>query len=91
MTMDWKGLLTTFGVVFLAELGDKTQLATLGLAASGRSRLAVFVGSAAALVLASAIAAAGGAALGHVIPGVWLRRGAGALMVVLGVLLVVQR
>ena len=36
--MEWKLLASTFGLVFLAELGDKTQLATLSLAASGRSR-----------------------------------------------------
>ena len=54
--MDWKVLASTFLVVFLAELGDKTQLATLGLAAGSESRISVFVGAAFALVAASAIA-----------------------------------
>jgi Ca2+/H+ antiporter, TMEM165/GDT1 family len=42
--MDWKLALTTFGAVFLAELGDTTQLATLAFATNGRPRCAVFMG-----------------------------------------------
>jgi putative Ca2+/H+ antiporter (TMEM165/GDT1 family) len=56
--MDWKALVSTFGVVFLAELGDKTQLATFALTASGRSKTAVLIGSASALVLTSVLAVA---------------------------------
>jgi putative Ca2+/H+ antiporter (TMEM165/GDT1 family) len=54
--MDIKTLLTVFTTVFVAELGDKTQLATL-LFPSGRevSKLTVFLGAALALVLTSAI------------------------------------
>ena len=55
MEMDWKSILTTFGstflLVFLAELGDKTQLATLALAANSRSRWIVFVAASLALVV----------------------------------------
>jgi putative Ca2+/H+ antiporter (TMEM165/GDT1 family) len=83
--MDWKLLASTFGVVFLAELGDKTQLATLSLAAGGSSRWVVFAGSAAALVATSAIAVVGGEALSRVVSPEWLKRGAGVLFLVLGV------
>jgi putative Ca2+/H+ antiporter (TMEM165/GDT1 family) len=89
--MDWKALFSTFAVVFLAELGDKTQLATFALTASGRSRSAVLIGSASALVVTSVLAVVAGAALGKVIPPIWLRRGAGALMLALGALLLLQR
>jgi len=55
MEIDWKSILTTFGstflFVFLAELGDKTQLATLALAANSRSRWVVFVAASLALVV----------------------------------------
>jgi putative Ca2+/H+ antiporter (TMEM165/GDT1 family) len=89
--MEWKTFASTFAVVFLAELGDKTQLATLALTASGQSRLAVLIGAASALVLTSVLAVAVGTALGRAVPEVWLRRAAGALMVVLGVLLILHR
>jgi hypothetical protein len=61
--MDFKILLTTFGLIFLAELGDKTQLATFCFSADCNSRLSVFLGSAGALVLSSLIARSPGAEL----------------------------
>jgi putative Ca2+/H+ antiporter (TMEM165/GDT1 family) len=89
--MDLRMLLTTFGVVFLAELGDKTQLATLGLAASGRSRLAVFLGGSAALVLTTAIAVVLGEGLVQLVPALWIRRAAGVLFLVMGVLFLAEK
>lgn len=88
--MDWKLLFTTFGVVFLAELGDKTQLATLGFATEGHSRLPVFLGSAAALVLTSLIAVLAGGLVARWVPPVYLKRGAGVLFIALGVLAIVR-
>jgi len=66
--MDWKILFTVFTTVFLAELGDKTQLATLLFAADKEvSKWLVFVGASAALVLTSAIGVlAGGLISEHV-------------------------
>ena len=59
--MDTKLLATVFGIVFLAELGDKTQLATLLFASKSQGNLiAVFLGASVALVLASAIGVAAG-------------------------------
>ena len=85
--MDLKVLATVFSTVFLAELGDKTQLATLLYAADARNpKLTVFVAAAFALVLAAALAVLLGAGasrwlnpkylsviagLGFVIIGVW--------------------
>jgi len=84
--MDWKLFLSTFGAIFLAEMGDKTQIATLTFAAGGSSRWIVFAGSALALVATSAIAVLAGEAISRVVPPVWLHRAAGAVFVVLGVL-----
>jgi putative Ca2+/H+ antiporter (TMEM165/GDT1 family) len=82
--MDLKIMLTTFGMVFLAELGDKTQLATFAFSADSSSRMSVFLGSAAALVLTSLLAVLFGALVGRLVPPGYLRIGAGALFVVLG-------
>ena len=82
--MDWKLVGTTFVAVFIAELGDKTQLATLSFAASGSSRWPVFLGSALALVASSAIAVLAGEALARAVPPLVLQRLAGVLFVVLG-------
>ena len=62
--MDWKLFLTVFGTVFLAELGDKTQLATVLYAAEADSpKLTVFAAAALALVVSSAIGVIAGAAV----------------------------
>lgn len=82
--MDWKLVATTFATVFVAELGDKTQLATLTFATSGNSRWAVFIGSALALVATSALAVVGGEALTRVISPVLLKRVAGAAFLLMG-------
>jgi putative Ca2+/H+ antiporter (TMEM165/GDT1 family) len=82
---------STFGLVFLAELGDKTQLATLSLAASGKARLAVFVGAAGALVLTSAIAVLVGGTVARLVPEVWIQRAAGASFIIMGVLILVGK
>ena len=84
--MDLKLLASTFSLVFLAELGDKTQLATMTLAASGKQRLVVFLGASLALVATSAIAVLVGEGVARVVPEIWLRRVAGAGFVVLGTL-----
>ena len=53
--MDLKLLITVFAAVFMAELGDKTQLATMLFASDkGADKMAVFAGSALALVASSA-------------------------------------
>jgi putative Ca2+/H+ antiporter (TMEM165/GDT1 family) len=77
--MDFKMLLTTFGLIFLAELGDKTQLATFCFSADCNSRLSVFLGSAGALVLSSLIAVLFG-------PTNYIKIGAGVFFVIVGIL-----
>jgi len=82
--MDFKVMLTTFGMILLAELGDKTQLATFAFAAENKTRLAVFLGSAGALVLTSLLAVVFGSAVSRLIPPHYIRVGAGTLFIFIG-------
>jgi putative Ca2+/H+ antiporter (TMEM165/GDT1 family) len=62
--MHWKILSTVFASVFIAELGDKTQLATLLFAADKQAnKLVVFAGASLALILTSAIGVMAGSAI----------------------------
>lgn len=87
--MDIKVLFTTFLMIFLAELGDKTQLATFCFAADCDSKLSVFLGSAGALVVTSLIAVLLGSVLSKYIPAHFIKIGAGVTFIILGLLMVV--
>ena len=66
--MDIKLFATVFGTIFLAELGDKTQLATLLYASdASHSKLTVFAGAALALVVSSALGVLAGAAVSNLV------------------------
>ncbi len=84
-------MLATFAAVFLAELGDKTQLATLCLA-TNKCPWSVFAGSATALVIASLLAVVVGCQLQRldVIPTVWIKRSAAVLFLIMGVIMLIS-
>jgi putative Ca2+/H+ antiporter (TMEM165/GDT1 family) len=84
--MDLKMLATVFAAVFAAELGDKTQLATLLFAADREvSRWTIFAGASLALVAASAIGVAAGTLLAQYINPRYLHYLAGAGFVAIGI------
>ncbi len=84
--MEYKVLLTVFITVFIAELGDKTQLATMLFAADKEvSKLTVFVGASLALILASAIGVIAGSALSQYISEKQLSYFAGIGFVAIGI------
>ncbi len=86
MRMDIKLAATVFGVVFLAELGDKTQLATLLFAAkSPESLIIVFLGASLALVLTSAIGVLAGGLVAQYVSPKLLSYIAGAGFILIGV------
>ncbi len=89
--MDWKIMLTVFATVFVAELGDKTQLATM-LFASDRevSAWVVFIAASLALVLTSALGVLAGTLLSHWINPKMLGVLAGVAFIVIGVFTLVK-
>lgn len=85
--MLWKTVLTTFGLVFLAELGDKTQLTTMFLVAENKQPLAVFIGAALALICSTVVGVLAGTVLNQWIPAHYIHTAAGVAFVLIGVLL----
>jgi putative Ca2+/H+ antiporter (TMEM165/GDT1 family) len=90
--MDLRSFLMVFGSVFVAELGDKTQLATL-LFASDRqtSKLTVFAASASALVLTSALGVLAGGVISEYVSQRLLRWIAGGGFIAVGLWVLLAR
>jgi putative Ca2+/H+ antiporter (TMEM165/GDT1 family) len=66
--MDWQLIGLSFVTVFLAEIGDKSQLAAIAISGSSNHPKAVFFGSVAALILASAIGVLAGGSVSVLFP-----------------------
>jgi Ca2+/H+ antiporter, TMEM165/GDT1 family len=83
----WSTFLSTFITIFLAEMGDKTQLATLLLSAQSRSPWIVFLGAGMALIATSLVGVLLGRYLAKVLSPRTLDIAAGALLMVISILL----
>jgi putative Ca2+/H+ antiporter (TMEM165/GDT1 family) len=89
--MDWKTFWVTFTTIFLAEMGDKTQLAALVMAAETRLPLAVFSGACTALVLATLLGVVFGSQVAHWLPPALLKKAAGLAFVLMGGLILMGK
>jgi Ca2+/H+ antiporter, TMEM165/GDT1 family len=89
--MDFRVLLTTFGVIFLAEMGDKTQLAAMTMAAQTKKPWAVFVGASVALAAVSGLGILVGSLIGDYLPLLWVKRVAAIAFIVIGVLMLMGK
>jgi putative Ca2+/H+ antiporter (TMEM165/GDT1 family) len=86
-----RDLIVIFVTVFVAELGDKTQLATMLFASDGKTHpLAVFAAAAIALVLGTAISVALGALAGRYLQAVPIKLVAGILFIAIGIWSIAQ-
>lgn len=86
--MEWKSALVTFLIIFLAELGDKTQLMVMSLSARSRAPHMIFVGAAGALIASSLIAVVAGDSFLRHIPVRYIRLGTGMMFMTIGAILV---
>ena len=89
--MDLRVLLTTFGIIFLAEMGDKTQLAAMTMAADTKKPWAVFLGSSLALAAVSALGVLVGSVVGDYVPLEWIKRVAALAFIAIGVLMLLGK
>ncbi len=89
--MDWKVCLATFGTIFLAELGDKTQLAAIMMTCKTARPLSVFVGAVAALALVTLLGVVFGEGLMRIVPEQVLKNVAAGAFIVIGVLMLMGR
>ena len=83
-------LFTTFVTVFVAEMGDKTQLTTITLSSTTNKPLAVFIGSSIALILATLLGALAGGSIANLIPAFYLKLLSGIVFLLIGVNLLKQ-
>lgn len=89
--MDWRVFITTFGVIFLAEMGDKTQLAAMTLSAQTKRPWAVLIGASLALACVSAIGVVVGGVLSQYLPLEWIKRAAAIAFIVIGALILLGK
>lgn len=83
--MDWKVLITTFGTIFLAEMGDKTQLAAIFMTSKTGQPLSVFLGAIASLCLVTLVGVIVGEGLVAIVPQSVLKKGAALAFIFVGI------
>jgi len=87
MAAFWEAFLSTLGLLLLAELGDKTQLAVIAQTCKYGQPIAVFLGAVLALALVTGLGVLVGQALVAVVPEAVLRKAAAAAFMVMGILI----
>jgi Ca2+/H+ antiporter, TMEM165/GDT1 family len=83
--MDWKVAATAFATLFLAEMGDKTQLAVITMTTSSRKPWAVFLGASLALAVVTALGVLAGGLVTRYLPEAVLKKVAAVLFIGIGI------
>ncbi|MFH1761772.1 MAG: TMEM165/GDT1 family protein [bacterium] len=88
--INYKLLLSTFILVFMAELGDKTQVAGFAMAAKTGKMFSVFLGASLALVAATLIAVIAGSKIARVVPERAMKTITGIIFIATGAVMLVR-
>lgn len=89
--MDWKIFGTAFLTLFLAEIGDKTQLAVITMTASTEAKISVFLGASLALVTVTLLGVLVGGVLTQWVPAEWLHRIVAVAFIAIGALMLIGK
>ncbi|OQX83082.1 MAG: hypothetical protein B6D63_06775 [Candidatus Latescibacteria bacterium 4484_7] len=87
----WKTFFTTFSVMFLAELGDKTQLAVISLSSKYRSPVLIFIAASLAMITATAIGTALGTAIHSFVGAKMLKYISGGIFIAFGLVVILGK
>jgi putative Ca2+/H+ antiporter (TMEM165/GDT1 family) len=85
--MDWRVFVTTFAALFIAELGDKTQLAVITLTCRHQRPLPIFLGASLALATVTLLGILGGEAVTRLVAPQVLHKLAAGLFILMGLLM----
>ena len=85
--MDLKTFIATCSMIFMAEMGDKTQLAVFGATAASQKPLSVFLGATVGLVLVTGLAVILGQLAGQLVPTKALRMMGGVVFIAVGLVM----
>jgi putative Ca2+/H+ antiporter (TMEM165/GDT1 family) len=89
--MDWKIFGTAFVTLFLAEIGDKTQLAVITMTADTGSKVSIFLGASLALIVVTLLGVIFGGVLSQYVPTEWLQRIVAVAFIVIGSLMLLGK
>ncbi|MGQ3684967.1 MAG: TMEM165/GDT1 family protein [Candidatus Loosdrechtia sp.] len=85
--MEWKIIISTFIIVFLAELGDKTQLASILMTSKTKKPVLVFAGTMLAFAVVTALGVAAGSFITRFLPLSYIKGGAAIAFIIIGILI----
>ncbi|KAB2836118.1 MAG: TMEM165/GDT1 family protein [Candidatus Brocadia sp.] len=85
--MDWKIIMSTFITIFLAELGDKTQLASILMTSKTNKPVLVFLGTMLAFAVVTVIGVAVGTIITKFLPINFIKIGAAIAFIIIGILI----